>query len=91
MTLLEAAASELPIVATRVGGNAEVVADGDTGRIVPARDSAALAEAMGWMAAHPDEARAMGRRGRDRVIRQFSIEAMVDAYEASYRRLLEME
>lgn len=89
MTLLEAMAAELPVVATRVGGNEEVVVDGVTGRVVPARDPARLADALRWMAANPDRARAMGAGGRARAVARFSIEAMVDAYDATYRRALE--
>ncbi len=88
MTLLEAMAAELPVVATRVGGNGEVVVDGETGLIVPARDTEKLREAMQWMASHPAEARAMGIRGRERAASSFSIEAMVEAYEDTYRRVL---
>jgi len=88
MTLLEAMAAELPVVATGVGGNGEVVVDGETGLVVPARDSERLREAMQWMATHPAEARAMGKRGRERASSTFSIEAMVNAYEDTYRRVL---
>ena len=88
MTLLEAMAAELPIVATSVGGNAEVVVDGDTGIVVPPRDATQLADTMRWMTAHPEEARAMGARGRDRAAGRFSIEAMVDAYEEAYDNAL---
>ena len=88
MTLLEAMAAELPVVATRVGGNAEVVVDGETGLLVPARNSEGLRDAMQWMAGHPAEARAMGVRGRERAASTFSIEAMVNAYEGTYDRVL---
>lgn len=88
MTLLEAMAAELPVVATGVGGNGEVVVDGETGLVVAARDSERLREAMQWMAAHPAEARAMGKRGRERAAATFSIESMVNAYEDTYRRVL---
>jgi glycosyltransferase involved in cell wall biosynthesis len=84
MTLLEAMAAGLPVVATAVGGNAEVVADGETGRVVPARDSARLAEAMQWMVVHPDAAREMGRAGRRHAVERFSVQAMVGAYQAAY-------
>lgn len=88
MTLLEAMAAELPLVATRVGGNAEVVVDGETGIVVPARDTARLSEAMQWMSTHPAEARAMGARGRERAQARFSVEAMVSAYQDAYARAL---
>ncbi|HXV13462.1 MAG TPA: glycosyltransferase [Candidatus Krumholzibacteria bacterium] len=88
MTLLEAMAAELPVVATRVGGNAEVVVDGETGRLVPARDSDRLRDAMQWMSDHREAARAMGAKGRARAQSRFSVEAMVAAYEDAYRRAL---
>jgi sugar transferase (PEP-CTERM/EpsH1 system associated) len=88
MTLLEAMAAELPIVATSVGGNAEVVVDGETGLVVPPRDTARLADALRWMSSHTAEARAMGSRGRERAVARFSIEAMVAAYEEAYDRAL---
>lgn len=88
MTLLEAMAAELPIVATSVGGNAEVVVDGETGLVVPPRDTARLADALRWMSSHTTEARAMGARGRERALARFSIEAMVAAYEDAYDQVL---
>jgi sugar transferase (PEP-CTERM/EpsH1 system associated) len=89
MTLLEAMAAELPVVATRVGGNGEAVVDGETGFLVPARDPVRMADALRWMSNHPGEARAMGAHGRERVLARFSIDAMVDAYDETYRRALE--
>lgn len=88
VTLLEAMAAGLPIVATRVGGNTEVVVDGETGVVVPPRDTARLRDALAWMAAHAERARAMGARGRERVAERFSVEAMARSYEALYARLL---
>jgi sugar transferase (PEP-CTERM/EpsH1 system associated) len=88
VTLLEAMASELPIVATAVGGNPEVVIHNETGIIVPPQDPAALAEAITWMIDHPEEAVRMGRRGRQRVIEHFSLEAMVHQYENLYESLI---
>jgi glycosyltransferase involved in cell wall biosynthesis len=75
-------------LAVRVGGNAEVVVDGETGVIVPPRDTDGLRDAMEWMATHPAEAGALGARGRARVAERFSVEAMARSYEAVYARLL---
>jgi sugar transferase (PEP-CTERM/EpsH1 system associated) len=87
-TILEAMASSLPVLATTVGGNAELVVGGVTGRLVPASDVAALAAGLLGMAGDPAAALAMGRAGRERVERQFSLPAMVGAYQALYDRLL---
>lgn len=87
-TILEAMASGLPVIATDVGGNSDLVAAGETGRIVPPGDVEALAAAIAAEAADPDRARAMGRAGRSRVLERFSLPAMVAAYEAVYREVL---
>lgn len=87
LTLLEAASAGLAVVATRVGGNGEVVVDGETGLLVPPADPAALAEALAAIAARPDRA-AMGRAGRTLVERQFSVERMARAYATLYAEVL---
>ncbi len=87
-TILEAMASGLPVIATRVGGNAELVEEGVTGRLVPPADAPALAQALVDLAGSPQEAAAMGRRGRQRVEAQFSLPAMVQAYRQVYDRQL---
>lgn len=87
-TILEAMATSLPVIATRVGGNAELVDDGRTGEVVPPDDVEALAQALVRLAAEPVRAAAMGRAGRTEVERRFSLQAMVDAYQALYDREL---
>ena len=87
-TILEAMASGLPVLATDVGGNAELVVAGQTGRLVPAGDVEALAAGLAGMAGDAAGAQAMGRAGRERAERHFSLPAMVAAYKALYDRLL---
>lgn len=87
--LLEALALARPVVATSVGGVPEVVTHGETGLLVPPRDPEQLAGAILWMLDHPAEAAEMGRRGRERVLREFSIERMARETSAVYREVLE--
>jgi glycosyltransferase involved in cell wall biosynthesis len=87
LTLLEAMARGLPIVATRVGGNPEVVEDGVSGRLVPAGDPDRLAEELLGVWPVSDQTRAMGRAGRERVERLFDVRRMVAEYETLYLRL----
>jgi glycosyltransferase involved in cell wall biosynthesis len=77
-------ATGLPVVATRVGGNPEVVAEGQTGLLVPPADPAALAAALLELWRDPDRRRAMGRAGRARVEACFDVAKMVAAYENLY-------
>lgn len=87
-TILEAMASSLPVIATAVGGNADLVEAGATGEIVPAADPESMAHQIVRLANSPELARQMGSAGRAAVERKFSMEAMVAAYRGTYDRLL---
>jgi L-malate glycosyltransferase len=87
LTILEAMAAGLPVVATRVGGTPEVVIDRETGRLVSARSVDALAEAILELAEAPARATAMGAAGRARVERAFNIDRMLEDYARQYDRL----
>jgi glycosyltransferase involved in cell wall biosynthesis len=84
LTILEAMAARLPVVATRVGGNPEVVADGKTGLLVPAADPTALAKALLELWRDPARRRNMGDAGRARVETHFDVQHMVAEYENLY-------
>jgi len=88
LTILEAMATGLPVIATHVGGNPEVVEDDVTGLLVPPRDATALAEAMVSIARDPARAAAMGRAGRARAERHFEVGQMVRTYERMYMEVL---
>jgi sugar transferase (PEP-CTERM/EpsH1 system associated) len=87
-TILEAMATGLPVVATDVGGNAELVAHERTGLVVPSDDVDALAQAIARLAQNPAQARLFGDAGRVEVEQRFSLDAMVSAYQALYDRQL---
>ena len=87
-TILEAMASGLPVIATDVGGSADLVANGVTGQLVPAGDSETLAGQIVRFANNPELAIQMGQLGRQRSEEKFSMNAMVAAYQGTYDKLL---
>lgn len=88
-TILEAMATGLPVLATAVGGNAELVQHGQTGLVVPSDDVHAMAQALCQMALEPRLAVRMGEAGRAAVDAQFSLRSMVAAYHTLYAEQLQ--
>jgi glycosyltransferase involved in cell wall biosynthesis len=86
-SLLQALAMARPVVGTTVGGIPEVIVAGETGLIVPPRDTGALAQAMQRLMADPDYRRELGRRGREMVVERFSMEQMAAEIEQVYEVL----
>lgn len=84
LSLLEASAAGLPLVATAVGGNADIVRQGQNGLIVPPKSPAALAEALIHLLNDAPQAMLMGNDSRAWVERHGSVQAMADAYEQLY-------
>ena len=85
--LIEAMAAGRPIVATSVGGNAEVVADGETGWIVPPERPHALAQAI--TEALDSDLGAIGRNARRRAVQRFTADTMATAYAGLYEGMME--
>jgi len=88
--VMEAMAAEKPIVATCVGGVPELVQEGVSGYLVPPHDTEALAAAMGKMMGFSDTERtAMGQAGRAHIEANYSLDRVVDQWEALYQELLQ--
>jgi glycosyltransferase involved in cell wall biosynthesis len=84
MIILEAMVAARPVVATRVGGNGELVANGETGLLAPVGDAAAIADALVGLLKDAGTAGAMGEAGRRRVEAKFARDAMFAAYRRAY-------
>jgi glycosyltransferase involved in cell wall biosynthesis len=88
LTLLEAAAMGLPVVATRVGGNPEVVQHEQTGLLVPSDVPEAMASALARLLQDPSERFRLGNQGRESYREHFTLSAMLRQYTTLYRRLM---
>ncbi len=88
LTLIEASAAGKPIVATDVGGNSEVVEHGVNGLLVPIDDPSALGYAITEILSDPLHAAQMGEAGRTKFLRAFTLDGMVQHYQATYAACL---
>lgn len=84
LVAVEAQLCETPVIAFRSGGLPDVITDGETGILTPARDIAALASAMDAIAARADKGAALGRAGRDAALARFSPAVVGRRYAAIY-------
>ena len=89
ISMLKAAMARLPVVAFDVAGAREAVQHGQTGLLVPTADVAALAAAIAALAGDPAERARMGDAGRQRMLSDFSVDAMVDAHIDLYQSVLD--
>jgi colanic acid/amylovoran biosynthesis glycosyltransferase len=85
---VEAQAMQLPVVTSDADGLPENVADGVTGRVVARRDPQALCDALAELAADRELRRKLGRAGRERVLREFTVDREITEFEDFYRRVL---
>jgi glycosyltransferase involved in cell wall biosynthesis len=84
---LEAQAAATPVVATDVGGVREWLRDGDTGRLASTGNPESLAEAIAWVLDHPEEAAAMGQRGRESCRTRFTAAGHTERLVRLFRSL----
>jgi glycosyltransferase involved in cell wall biosynthesis len=88
IAVLEAMAMARAVVATAVGGVPEIVRHGETGLLVPSGDSEALASAVIDLLTEPEQRAQFGRAGRERVLKDFTLEAMMGQLLGAYDSLL---
>lgn len=86
-SVLEGMAAEVAMVVTDVGGNGEAVINGECGIVVPARDTSALAQAILTLARDERMRERMAKAGRQRIIKEFSLDTCVDQYAGLYQAL----
>ena len=88
-TILEAMATGLPVVASRVGGIPDLVRHGESGLLVTPRDDEAIAASISLLLSNPRKAERMGARGRLRC-HEFGLPAMIDKLDELYRTMVGM-
>lgn len=88
LTLLESMSHGIPVVATKVGGNPEVVSEGETGYLVPANNQDILVDRIVTLLQNPDIRLRMGKEGRMRVEREFRMRDVATRYMEIYRGLI---
>ena len=81
---MESLACGTPVIGTKAGSLPEIVEDGVSGFLVPPNDPAELRERIDHVLAHPSEAKAMGKRGRETVLERFTWDAVADRCLRSY-------
>jgi glycosyltransferase involved in cell wall biosynthesis len=86
--ILEAMATDVPVVATDIAGNRDLVVDGVTGYLVPIGDRFEFARRTHWLLDDEALRRRLGEAGRQRAIHDFTVEQMVERHAAVYRQLV---
>ena len=87
-SLLEAMATALPCVVSGIGGNTDLIADGQTGRLVMEPRAEAWSKTLLELLENPDEANRLGAAARQRIDQEFAHGVVVDRYLELYRRML---
>ncbi len=90
VVILEAMLAKKPVIATSIGGNPEIVMDGETGTLIPPEDPDRLAEAIIYHLEHPEISKKMGEMGYERVGKYFSLSQMLDKVMNIYKEVLHL-
>lgn len=90
IALLEAMASQLPVIATAVGGNVEVLRRGG-GLLVPSGDTGALAEAVAELVQSPEDRRSLASAARSTIEKHYTLEHMLERLSVAYEHILRSE
>jgi glycosyltransferase involved in cell wall biosynthesis len=85
---MEAMSAGIPVVATDIPGNRDLVVDGETGWLVPVGDAAGFAGRTNQLLDDPQQAAQVGAAAKDRMLNEFSVELMIQRYEAFYTELM---
>jgi len=88
LAIMEAMAVGMPVIATSVGGNPELILGGENGFLVPSQDAPALSSRIGELISRRDVIKPMGDKGRTIAREKFSLEAMIQNYQDLYQILL---
>jgi len=88
VTILEALSCETPVITTPVGGNPEVIQNFENGILVPVNDTSKLAEAINYVLDNKDKRLEMGRKGRECVIKNFSVEVIAKRLRKIYQKMI---
>jgi glycosyltransferase involved in cell wall biosynthesis len=88
LSILEAMSAGKPVIATDVGGAEEVLTDQATGILIPPESSSAIGAAILDLLDHPQKRSGLAQAGRDRVVREFGVQTMTDAYGRVYQGLV---
>lgn len=87
--ILEASAMEKPVIATDIGGCPETIDDGETGILIPAKNPGKIAEALIFLLENPEKAREMGKKGRNKIIEEFSLSVVLNRMKNEYQRIIQ--
>jgi teichuronic acid biosynthesis glycosyltransferase TuaC len=87
--LMEALSCEVPVIASNVGGNPELVSDHETGLLVPAKNTQALSDALAWMSVHEVERKQMGKQGRTEMVSRYHDDLLIGKLMKIHAALLE--